>query len=224
MSFPPDSITAVIFDLDGTLIEFPHDFFFGEAERILLELEHPPVRRDILTHHFASFDFFAFVDTGHMARELFVEQYWASFDWERFPKPKPFPGMCDALASLRRRGIRTAIATARPSSADEVRSELAATGMLPHIEMIATRDDPDIDWMDKRSQLSRICAGLGILPHQALLIGDIPADIESARAAGLAGAIAVLSGGIHEEVLRRADPHFIFASAVEALDKLFGCP
>lgn len=209
-------IELVIFDLDGTLIEFPIEFFLTEAARILPELAHPEVSRELLLHHFSSFDFFGFVDP-RLERERFIEQYWRHFDWERFPKPVLLPGVQETLEQLRTNGIHTGIATARPNPPEEVRTDLLPTGLLPFIEAIETRESTVLDWMDKTPQISRLCAAFQVPPERTILVGDIPADVSSAHAAGLAASVAVLTGGIRPDVLTAAKPQLLLSSVCELI-------
>jgi phosphoglycolate phosphatase-like HAD superfamily hydrolase len=50
--------------------------------------------------------------------------------------------------------------------------------------------------------------------ESAIVVGDTPYDIIAARGAGIE-AIAVLSGGFEEEVLRRSQPVAIYADVAE---------
>jgi len=63
----------------------------------------------------------------------------------------------------------------------------------------------------------RVCATLGIAPHDSWLIGDGTQDVEAARAAK-ARAIAVSSGFCSVAQLRGARPDALFASLAELMD------
>lgn len=54
------SYDLVLFDLDGTLIEFHHQYLFEQTHRILEQLGHPPVQQTILNDCFSDFDYFRF--------------------------------------------------------------------------------------------------------------------------------------------------------------------
>ena len=209
---------AVIFDLDGTLVEFHFDYLVRETDRILNKYGHPLVERELLAECFSDFDFFQFMD--HAGRAQFVERFWQDFDHKNYPKPVVFPGATELLSYLRAHKVNTAIATARAASSEELEQELAATGLLGFLDVLAARNGTSHDWMDKRPQIEEICRSLNIETSQAMMIGDIPADITSGQEAGVGWTAALLSGGIKEEVLLRAKPDLIAADLPDLQRKL----
>ena len=210
MSFKPE---LVIFDLDGTLVEFPHDYLYRETYRIIDSLSFPRVEQCVLQSCFSSFDYFRFVEESE--RDRFVEHFWRSFDHTNYPKPVPVAGALNLLKALSEHGLPIAIATARTSSEEKLRAELAVTGFLPFVSMIAPRHFNDANWMDKRCQINYICETLSIAPSGAVMVGDIPPDVISARQAGVGFTVAVLSGGINKEILRSAEPDLLLPSVAE---------
>lgn len=200
------SFDLIIFDLDGTLIEFHHDYLFEQTFRILEQFQHPPVARETLEHHFSSFEYFTFVE--HQQEE-FVEAFWKAFDWANFPKPQVLPNALNTLEKLSAQGFSLAIATARLTPEKMLRQELAHTGLLDIISHVASRSCQSIDWRDKRKMLLDVCLAHNVEPARAMMIGDVPADIESAKAAGIGLSIAVKSGGIRESILAAAQPDHI---------------
>lgn len=200
-------IRLVVFDLDGTLVHFHHDYLFDETARVLPLLEHPPVDRAELFEHFTAFDYFGFVATDD--RERFIESFWSFFDWNSFPRAVPFASTLTVLKTLRDSGFELAIATARLMPALTLRQELANCGLLEHIPHVISREDETVDWRDKTGHLRRLCANIGIEPHEAAMIGDIPPDVLSAKAVGFGLTIAVTTGGIRREVLETAEPDYI---------------
>jgi phosphoglycolate phosphatase-like HAD superfamily hydrolase len=202
--FPP---AVFIFDLDGTLVEFPREYIFSQTVRILEEFRHPPVPQSLLEEHFSAFDFFRFVQDPD--RDAFIARYWAAFDWINYPKPTPLAGALEVLATLKSLGHRVALATARLDPVDEIRLNLDPTGFLQHLDHIVTRPGEHVHWTDKTGHISQICELFHIDPSEAALIGDIPADVISARTAGVGTSIAVLSGGIRRDVLEAQQPDYV---------------
>ena len=213
-SFPK----LVIFDLDGTLVEFPHDYIFSQAKRILAEFEHPEVPRHELADHFSAFDFFRFV--AQEAREEFIVRFWKAFDWDNYPKAKSFASTGGTLDFLSSRGAVSSIATARLNSEAEIRKDLELSGWLHHISCIKPRAGEHIHWTDKTEQIQQICHTLGVSPRDAILVGDIPTDVTSAREVGIGKTIAVLSGGLKREILEKVKPDYLLES-IEELPGLF---
>ena len=69
------SAKLAIFDLDGTLVEFPREFLFSESERIMKLISHPEVERSVMLESFADFDFFRFLlDSLEIFNLYFVEE------------------------------------------------------------------------------------------------------------------------------------------------------
>lgn len=209
----------VLFDFDGTLVEFHHEYLFSQTEKILSLLEHPPVSRSVLDQAFRAFDFFRFVGVGD--RESFIESFWREFDWDSFPQPKPFSGVEQMFVDLRARGISSAIVTARCVEAERLRQEIAHTGILEHVVDVHTRAGEHVHWTDKRETIEKACREFGISPAEALMVGDIPTDITSAREVGIGRAVAVESGGILTPILSKSAPDAILPDVTHLVDWIF---
>ena len=210
---------VVIFDLDGTLVEFHRDYLFAETMKILDRLNHPPVEIELLQSSFAAFDYFRFVIDPDP--DEFITRFWSHFDWDNFPSARPIEQARDVLSRLREAGIETAVATARLGTAEKVRGDLLASGLLDYISIIVSREDEAIHWTDKRLHIERICSFFGVGPEDTAMVGDIPADITSARAAGVGIVVAVESGGIDPEVLAAHRPDFLLPDISTLLAVLY---
>lgn len=216
ISSPPK---LVIFDLDGTLIEFHHEYLFSQTEEILFQLKHPPVSRGELQSSFAAFDFFRFFCGEE--RDGFVESFWSMFDWENFPSPKLFCGAYETLEKLVEQEIKVAITTSRFVDAEELREELRETRILPFLSSLITRTNDHFHWTDKRGLIRETCELLAIAPEHTLMVGDIPPDIMSAKEVGVRTTVGVISGGIREDVLAEAGPDLILQGVGELMGWMF---
>src|SRR5579872_598140 len=125
-------------------------------------------------------------------QELFLECYvrWL----------KPAPGTRDFLLFLRELGLDLVVATS--AKREELQALLKAAGIDDLIQTETTTDDaeeskpaPDI--------VEAALARSGLEPHEVLMIGDTPYDVESATRAGV-GIIALRCGGHSDEALRGA--------------------
>ena len=197
-------VRLAIFDLDGTLIEFHREYLFTEAGRILRVMGHSEIPLETLAQSFAAFDFFRFVESKK--RDLFVEEFWRHFDWDGFPQAAVISGAREVLEDLQSHGVVITLATARLADEQRLRDDLAHTGLLPYFTAIAGRESESTHWTDKTGHIARISELTGIAPNEAMMIGDIPADIESAKKSGVAVTYAVESGGIARDVLARHTP------------------
>ncbi|MEU5950029.1 HAD-IA family hydrolase [Micromonospora sp. NPDC047465] len=125
----------------------------------------------------------------------------------------PVDGVTELLGTLRRRGIGLAVATGR--SGVRARDLLGRLDLLPLVDHVVGSDEvprpkpaPDIV-----RQALRL---LGARPAEALMVGDAPSDLLSARAAGVV-AVAALWGESDEEALRAAGPDVVLARLDELL-------
>jgi len=215
------NIELAVFDLDGTLIEFHHEYLFSQTQRLLPKLGHRNVELGELSESFSSFDYFRFVLEDE--RDNFASVFWELFDWDNFPDPVVFDGVETALSELSNQGIRLALATSRLTTEQQLSSLLKPTGILEHMETIVCRTDPKVHWSDKTQLLKKVCKRLGVVPERALMTGDIPTDVISARSIGMGLTAAVRSGGMKDSVLKSADPDFLISDVTELPTVLFGC-
>lgn len=196
-----------IFDLDGTLVEFHHDYLFSEAERIIEHLVHPPTPRELLEECFSAFDFFRFVSDRE--QEIFIKDFWHAFNWNGFPQTAPISGAVETLEHLSAQGVDIAIVTARLMPEAQVREALSHTNLLSPVKFIYTRPSEEIHWTDKTKMLRQVFAEFDYKPHECMMVGDIPTDVKNARDVGIEQTIAVLTGGIRKDVLEQTNPSLI---------------
>ena len=205
-------IKVIFFDFDGTLVEFPINFFLDEMERILEKSAQEAIDKTTLLDCFSDFDFFRCVrDRYDINEEEFKTLFWSEFAWSNFPKGKPFPETFETLQRLQDMGFKLAIATARASSPQEVMEDLIQCGLgdFFSVEEVATRSHPEDDWKDKSPQINKLISHFSIEPEEAIIVGDIPSDITSGTKCKLAASIAVQSGGIKKEILESSEPDVV---------------
>lgn len=200
-------IKLIIFDLDGTLVEFPREYLLSEVDRIMPKLGLSPVSRTELNEAFRRFNFFSFLEEEN--RKILMEQYWDVFDWNNYPASKAFSYSKAVLEDLNRLGLQCCIATARSTNEKELSDDLKGAGLFSSLTMSAFRESQDIDWKDKTPQIKEVLAFHNVKPEEAIIVGDTPPDIICAKQVGLAASVAVLSGGIYESVLKETGPSFI---------------
>ncbi len=201
----------IIFDYDGTLVEFPISFMLEEAQRILKLAGRPSVSSEVLNSAFSDFDFFRFSREGAdplEAEREFKELYWKEFRWNEFPQGKPFPETLETLEELLSLGYCVSIATARVIAPQNLLSEMHACGIGKYfsLETVQTRSSHLDDWKDKTPQIHNLVSSMNISAENSVIVGDIPSDIISGRASKLKLTIAVQSGGIKKEVLEASEP------------------
>jgi phosphoglycolate phosphatase len=180
---------AVVFDLDGTLIETAPDLHAVLAA-LLVErgLTAPPlaavramvgdgaralIRR---AHEWQG------LGLGEAELEalyaLFLERYTA----EPARLSEVYAGVPAALAALRGRGVRLGVCTNKPQRPSELL--LAALGLGPLLEAVVGGDALPVRKPDP-GHLRATLEALGTAPEEAVMVGDSGNDLAVARALGV---------------------------------------
>lgn len=218
---------AIIFDKDGTLIDFDHmwgTWTLQLAER--LETVTGLNAREALCESYG-FDMARrkILLDGKLTctpmwrlREMMVEvatslglseesaRYAVDEAWF-VPDPvtlaKPFTDIHKLFTNIQNRGIRIAIATTddrRPTEA-----MLQAFGVSHLVDTMVCADD-GIKAKPAPDMVTTVCARLKVDPRKAIVIGDTVADMSMARSAGAGCVIGVLCGvGLLEHLTPLAD-------------------
>jgi phosphoglycolate phosphatase len=187
---------AVLFDLDGTLIDSLADIC-GAINRVR-QLHGFPERpiTNLRTYIGKGVEYLiqgSFPEYPESRHAEIVEEYRAFYLREPHHGGRVFPGVPEALARLRAEGIKLAIATNKSSLVAEKTLEY----YLPNFpfELVAgpervSRRKPD------PAHLWEPLAKMGIAPQDAWFVGDDPVDEQCARAAGVRflGAIYGIGG------------------------------
>lgn len=123
-----------------------------------------------------------------VAADRLVDAFIACYRLERGALARPFPGTLELVGGIRDAGISVAVVTSKLRA--DALPELAATGFLDMVDALVAFEDTKAhkpDAAPQRAALRAVDAAAGIG------VGDLPSDITSARAAGLA-AIGVAWG------------------------------
>lgn len=196
---PTDNLTAILFDLDGTLVDswdlvvesWRHTMrvHFGEVppDEVWLETFGQPLRSQ----------FREFVDTDEEVQAM-VDTYVEHNLRVHEELIRPFPDVSDTLTALRSRGFRLGIVTSK--AARGTARSLAACG-LPEawFDVIVTSDEPVAPKPDP-APVSLALRRLELRPERAAYVGDSVWDMRSGRAAGVR-TIAALWGQFSERQL-----------------------
>ena len=197
------TIAAVLFDLNGTLVDdLPRATRATAAALSLSGL--PSLSEADFGRRFSLPLTVFFAELGADDPEAAV----AAWNDAMASEPAPaMPGAVELLQRLRDRGIRTAVVSA--AGCEPVRRDLDALGLLPLL------DEVHCDVADKAAVLSaEVAAADGIVVY----VGDTEYDVLAARAAG-ARAVAFTSGYRPSYQLEKAQP-WRSISALADLDAL----
>lgn len=210
------SFDTVLFDLDGTLLDTLEDILaaanymlreMGYPERTLTEMRRfvgngaeMQVRRA----------FGAGADEALIQRALIrYKAYYAAHCRE---KTRPYDGVPELLAELKRRGYRLAVVSNKP---DEAVRPLAAQYFDGLME-VAMGETAQRRRKPAPDMVNDAIAALGADRSRAVYVGDSEVDIETARNAGIP-CISVCWGFRDREQLMEAGAAEIAATAPELL-------
>jgi len=184
----------VIFDFEGTLVDFQWRLALAEAEL-----------RDAL--HALGFEGEAFSHGNYAAMWNVAADAWEPdgrlaelraalgpiydrWDADALSRWLPRPGAVDLLRNLGAAGTRAGLVSNIGRKALGLAlSRLHFTGLMPPI---VSRDD--VTWLKPRAQgIRRVLEDWQLSPDKVLFVGDSLADVRGARAAGTA--VAIISNG-----------------------------
>jgi phosphoglycolate phosphatase len=123
-----------------------------------------------------------------MARSA-VDRAW--FVPDPVAEARPFTDLRRLFESLRGRGVGIAIATSDDHAPTE--ATLRGLGVADLVDAIVGADD-GVARKPAPDAVLRLCSRLGVAPARTAVVGDSAADLEMGRAAGAARTIGVLSG------------------------------
>ncbi len=215
--------SALIFDLDGTLVDTVYAHVFA-WQRALADEGMPIDGWRIHRRIGMSGGLFTRAVAREVGRELSDEETMAlqarhgRIFQELLPERRALPGAVALLAGLRAAGIIHGIATSgrRP----EIDKSLAALE-IPH--EIVVIDRGDVARAKPEPDLFLACAAaLGTQPEHCYVVGDAVWDLLAARRAGMLS-IGLLSGGYGSDELLQAGAFRVYPDAAElhrSLDEL----
>lgn len=189
-----DDVDAVVFDLDGTLID-SEKVICAAASLAFADLGLSVDEAAVADHLGAPLDelWAAFAsDDDPTRRRRFVDRYIAHHEGHPDRDPPPLPGVVEGLARLRERGLPLAVATTKPTS--RATSGLVAAGLDSFFEHVQGTDPP-MRPKPAPDVLVAACAALGVDPRRVIMVGDTARDVGAARHAG--SAAVVVAYGLH---------------------------
>ena len=214
---------ALIFDLDGTLVDTVYAHVFA-WQRALAEEGMPIDRWRIHRRIGMSGGLFARAVAREVGRELSPQEvediqarHGAIFQ-ELLPERRPLPGARELLATLRERGIVHGIATSGRRPEIDLSLEVLGVGdetvVIDRGHVRRAKPEPD---------LFLACqAALGVEPEACYVVGDAVWDLLAARRAGMLS-VGLLSGGYGADELLAAGAFRVYDDAAElhaSLDEL----
>ncbi|MGL4206993.1 MAG: HAD-IA family hydrolase [Aeromonadaceae bacterium] len=188
----PPPFAALLFDLDGTLLDTAPDL--GAAVNHVLTREGMPALPESIVRRIASDGALGLLKAGFGEAELArrdsqalrqaLLDYYAEHLYEG---TRPYPGMVEFIAWLNTQGIRWGIVTNKPAFLPE--PLMAQVRELPQCGVIVSADTLP-ERKPHPAPMLYAAAQLAVAPEACLYIGDHIRDIEAGRAASMKTAIA----------------------------------
>jgi phosphoglycolate phosphatase len=189
MDFMACSAQALVFDLDGTLIDSAPDLH-AALNRVLAEAGRPAIRleevKQIVGDGAARLVERGFERTGApvaaAALPRLVERFIAFYERALADLTRPFEGVPETLAMLRARGIRLGVCTNKPERLSL--DILEALGLAPLFDGVAGGDSGPVRKPDA-GHFHATLRRMGAAGAPAVMVGDSRNDVAVARAASV---------------------------------------
>src|SRR5690554_5374395 len=181
----PGSCTAVLFDLDGTLIDSAPDLI-AALDFVRGELGLPPTPDRVALRAQVSRGAAGLISTGlpeldETARETArngLLDYYGAHPWVH---SRLFEGVGELLDTLTRRGFKLGVVTNKIARFAE--PVLAAAGIADRFGSLVAGDQVARSKPHPEPVLAA-CRELGVAPESALFLGDDRRDVQAGQAAG----------------------------------------
>jgi len=183
--------SAVIFDLDGTLLDTIEDIT-AALNRVLDRRGQPPCSiqecKAMVGEGMETLVRRAFPgEAGAGAVEDFVRQFRTEYAELWRDHSRPYPGIPELLAELESRNVRTAVL----SNKSHPFTEAMVRELLPFSFEVVRGAMPDIPHKPDPAAALLIASQMALEPRQFVFLGDTGIDMKTAVAAGMfpAGAL-----------------------------------
>ncbi len=188
---------AVLFDLDGTLVDTATDIALALglalAEQRLPALPVAAVRTMIgrgaavLVERALDSCGAQLADDAQRALLASYHHHYAALHDELQgggSTARAYGGASDALAALHEFGLRLAVVTNKPQAV--ALRLLQRLGLSPWFDLVVGGDNADAAGRKPGGEpLLHACDAMGVAPQHALMVGDSAVDVAAARAAGM---------------------------------------
>ncbi len=210
-------LRAVIFDIDGTLVDSVdlHARAWQQAFRHFgREVPYPRIRQQIGRGSDQIIPMFLSPEEAKQVGDKLDQYRGELFKREYLPQVRGFPGVRELFQRLHRDGVRIALASS--AKEDELAAYKRAAGIEDLVETATASEDVE----HTKPAPDVFQAALEKLgnpdPRSVLVVGDSPYDGEAAARAGLR-TIGLLSGGFTEQELRKAGCIAIYRDPADLL-------
>lgn len=183
-------VRAVVFDLDGTLID-SYDAISESLNHARAGWDLPPLAADVVRRAVGrGLETLVAEHVGPDRVEAGVARFRNRYARVFRSATRALPGARDTLAALSRGGVAVAVASNKP--ARFTRPILEATGLEPYVGSVHGPDTVGRAKPDP-AMIRRCLDDLDVPSDEAIYVGDMVLDVESARRAGVR--VVLVPGG-----------------------------
>jgi pyrophosphatase PpaX len=205
-------LKALLFDLDGTLRDTREVLYPAIQHAVTVHTGKTPSRKELapyMHHHKTVHEQFA-TDVDFSA---FYETFYEMVKSLRPSSQRPYADVGSVLKRLHSHGYRLALVT----SASTATSYVAEQGLAKLFDVIVGGNDTT-EHKPSPIPIEYALEGLKLQPSDVIMVGDLPADIDSAKNAKVRASIGITHGFGTRKMLEVAHADYIIDSFSELED------
>jgi len=206
---------AILFDVNGTLLD-TREHIFWQYEELTRQFDGAPAsRKEIADAMHGTVD--DVIRSLVKNRDVAFHEVKAHHDKlhkQALTRLELYPGVDELLPILRRVGFRIGAVTYGDARVEEA---LDYTGIRHYFDIVVTDEHVDQPKPHPAGMMYAL-KHIGVEPHQAIVVGDSPADIAAGKHAGVEKTVAVLHGFGDQQTLQETEPDHLIEDIPSLLD------
>lgn len=215
----PSQIKAIIFDLDGVLLDNAGIYFEAAGKALQLISGHKEQQRSLLEEIVRRLENGEQDLAPHISSSEFpnfIREYGSAWTSLCLDESRVRNGVPSLIKNLRDEGYKLGIVTGRWMSRGDTTNQLKSLGIVDLFDTLVTREDVGGISKPFPDQLLLAAQRLGVTPGECASVGDMPLDMRASRNAKMFS-IAVCTGVYPDESLEREKPDLVLTCAEDLI-------